>query len=341
MHGVHRQQKHGDEGKIRALGELLDQQVHHRQHQNAHQRAHEAPAERRHAEQLDADHHQRLAKRRMRPLIGAVELVVVNLFVSRARVVDLVEVGGVEVGGVRRHHILLIHEQIGVGGGGVRVDGCFLDEGEICAIHPGAVLVKARALRGGFRQGARHRYHRQRLAIFVQEAHLAQPERRERAGRAGGGGVDGDARVARGGGRAAFVKPQPAEDLPLVVERRHRLCPRLAVAGKADIKIRRADATVIGENERAFLPEVERHFLARRRGHPLRLRSLRIAEVDKCRHRVHRRHRRHQKHVEAAQSHLIALFRPGGGALARAGQGIEAAQGPADVQRRPGQEEGV
>ena len=277
----------------------------------------------------------------MRPLIGAVELVVVDLFVGRARVVDLVEVGGVEVGGVRGHHVLLVDQKVRVGGGGVRVDGCFLGEGEICALHPSAVLVKARALRGGFRQGARHRYHRQRLAIFVQKAHLAQPERRERARRAGGGGIHGDARIAGGDGGAIFIEPQPAEDLPLVVERRHRLCPRLAVAGKADIKIRRADAAVIGENERAFLPEVERHFLARRRGHPLRLRSLRIAEVDKCRHRVHRRHRRHQKHVEAAQIQLVALFRPGGGALARAGQGIEAAQGPADVQRRPSQEEGV
>ena len=79
-------------GNGHAAEHLLQKNVEQRQHQNADKRAGKAPAERGHAEKLDAACDDELAQRRVRDLVGVDAL---DMLVCGAGVVYLVKVAAV------------------------------------------------------------------------------------------------------------------------------------------------------------------------------------------------------------------------------------------------------
>ena len=201
VHRIEREQQHANRRIARLFEQLLDEQIHDRQHEHAEQRPHKAPAERRHAEQLDAQHDEHLAQRRVRRLVG---IHVVRELITRARVIDLVEIGAVIIARMLGHGVLLVDQQM-------RVLSAF----------------RVRAF-------ARNAGNRQYSAVFIEERHLMQHQ---------SGLLGGDADIARRLERIATLKrgelaviaaflrgiPQPAEDLPLIVFGQPILDPGFAV----------------------------------------------------------------------------------------------------------------
>lgn len=102
---VQREHQRGGECKAGFFRQLLAQQVHRRQHQDARQCAHHAPAERHHAENRNAKAHDDLAKRRMARFIRRSA---VQVLISRAGVVNLVEIGAVPPARQTFQRILLV-----------------------------------------------------------------------------------------------------------------------------------------------------------------------------------------------------------------------------------------
>ena len=155
-----------------------------------------------------------------------------EMLVGRARVVDLVEVGGVVVARDRRAPCPARRcSSCGVGGGGVR--GTVVSAvGEL----PSASTESRASLELQARSSPRGHAHIRRAVLGQGYPHLSQPRERATLGRA-------PRREAVAVTRRVAVrchrrrrKPQPAEDLrPDRTRRRHRLRPRLAVVGTAPL----------------------------------------------------------------------------------------------------------
>ena len=107
VHEVRRQQDGAAGGDGGAAKQVFQEHVQQGQHPHPEQGAHEPPAEGGHAEEADADAHDQLAQGRVGDLIG---LDATDVLPGGAGVVDLVKIGLVVVGGLVRHHVLLVKQ---------------------------------------------------------------------------------------------------------------------------------------------------------------------------------------------------------------------------------------
>ena len=109
VHKVKGEQHRARKGQARPAKELLEQVVQHRQHQHPEQRPHKPPAKGVHPKEADAQGNDELAQGGVGVLVG---LQAQDVLVGGAGVVDFVEVGGVFIGGLQGHHVLLVGEQL-------------------------------------------------------------------------------------------------------------------------------------------------------------------------------------------------------------------------------------
>ena len=136
MHEVKRQQRRAAQGHAVVAEHAAQQVPHQRQHGHTEERTHAAPAERRHAEEPNAEREDLLAERRVRDFI---RIHAAQMLVGRARVVDLVKIRAVVVRGRGRHGVRLVAEGARVRGAG---DGAHADavtlqviERELAELH--------------------------------------------------------------------------------------------------------------------------------------------------------------------------------------------------------------
>ena len=115
VHEVERQQRRAAQGHAVVAKHPAQQVPHQRQHGRAEERAHKAPAERRHAEEHDAEREDLLAERRVRDFI---RIHAAQLLVGRARVVDLIKIRAVVVRGRGGHGVRFVTEGVRIRGTG-------------------------------------------------------------------------------------------------------------------------------------------------------------------------------------------------------------------------------
>ena len=108
---IKRQQRRAAQRHAVVAEHPAQQIPHQRQHGRAEERAHAAPAERRHAEEHDAEREDLLAERRVRDFI---RIHAAQVLIGRARVVDLIKIGAVVIRGRRGHGVGLVAEGVRV-----------------------------------------------------------------------------------------------------------------------------------------------------------------------------------------------------------------------------------
>ena len=143
VHAVQGHHGHGGKSHVRALGQLLAQHIHRREHQDARHRPGDAPAEGRHAEDGDAHAHQQLAQRRMGGFIGGRAP---QMLQGRAGMVDLIEVGAVVPAGL----VLLLSPAVQAR---YAFDGVLLVQQMLRIRQKGRSLVGVDAIHHGGRNG--------------------------------------------------------------------------------------------------------------------------------------------------------------------------------------------
>ena len=136
VHEVERQQRRAAQGHAVVAEHPAQQIPHQRQHGHAEERAHEAPAERRHAEEHDAEREDLLAERRVRDFI---RIHAAQVLIGRARVVDLIKIRAVVVRGRGGHGVRFVAERVRArrAGDGAHADAAALRvvECELAELH--------------------------------------------------------------------------------------------------------------------------------------------------------------------------------------------------------------